>query len=348
MDKVYSTELHVLSPKKDASALQTHFPGAGKQAIELFIITKVVERPVLSTYSSSLGTSHIMSDWQSPKYAPNSDVEPDTVTTRTPSDDDDVTSGYGTPAQEAQPSADPWNDPDDEEEEDGDPVAGLKELSPDYLGMERPGGEGRKQGSAAWDALGDDDDETDDEIPAGITIGGRETKNAAGTDGGLVDGAVNGFGQDHDEASRKRQRESEDAQNKRQRLENGTGQPSDDQTPDNPQPNHPASANPPTSSLPANTSLSRTQQSHNRPPHHPMPGLIMPSFFGITPRDDFVRIIGEWLLRVCAGRPGIEVSSEVANVKERRLMEGDRLRSSWGLWWIQGRGSGLVCLVYRR
>lgn len=261
--------------------------------------------------------------WKSPKYAPNSDVEPDMG-----ADSEDDSSPYGTPGPEPQPDADPWNDPDDDDDDDDDEVAQLKELSPDYLGTEKTH-ENRKQGSsAAWDALGDDDDdddETDDDIPVGISVGGRETKKTVGNgvepspvgpDGNGTNHDDNGQGEDPEETSRKRQHESEDAQNKRQRLGvvDGASTRMNGRTPDDSQPSYPASANPtpgpqqaPPSGPPA-SAVGRNQ--HNqRPPHHPMPGLIMPSFFGITPRDDFVRIIGEWLLRVCAGRPGIEVSS---------------------------------------
>lgn len=56
------------------------------------------------------------------------------------------------------------------------------------------------------------------------------------------------------------------------------------------------------------------------PPHVPMPGLLMKSFFGITPRDEFVRIIGEWLLQVCRGQRGIEVRWSSLSVGEGMLM----------------------------
>ena len=42
-------------------------------------------------------------------------------------------------------------------------------------------------------------------------------------------------------------------------------------------------------------------------PHHPMPGLLMKSFFGITPRDEISQVVGQWLLEVCRGLQNVEV-----------------------------------------
>jgi hypothetical protein len=38
-----------------------------------------------------------------------------------------------------------------------------------------------------------------------------------------------------------------------------------------------------------------------------MPGLLMKSFFGITPRDEISQVIGQWLLHVCRGLQNVEV-----------------------------------------
>lgn len=49
----------------------------------------------------------------------------------------------------------------------------------------------------------------------------------------------------------------------------------------------------------------------------PVRGVIMSSVFGITPRNEISREVGEWLLEICQGLPGeIEVSTRIIAVSK--------------------------------
>jgi hypothetical protein len=50
-----------------------------------------------------------------------------------------------------------------------------------------------------------------------------------------------------------------------------------------------------------------------------MPGLLMKSFFGITPRDEISQVIGQWLLHVCRGLQNVEVGLFQSSRPDRRL-----------------------------
>lgn len=259
-----------------------------------------------------------MSDpWKSPKYAPNSDAE------EAVQEDSDSTDYEGSPPPAPKEVVDPWNDPEDDDEDDDD--SPRREPSPDYLGADRSSDSKKRSASAAWDALNDDDDdETDDDIPPGVSVGGRETKDSNGVvshPSTIVpkeeasDPNRNNHHHDSEEPERKRQRLSEaDGSGDQTRNEIiKTEQETHHRPTTHPstleQAMYPMHA-PPQSrpTAPPGNPGSRGQHARH-PAHHPMPGLMMPSFFGITPRDEFVRIIGEWLLRVCHGCQGkIEVS----------------------------------------
>jgi hypothetical protein len=264
--------------------------------------------------------------WKSPTYAPNSDVEVDTK------DDSESSDFAASPKVEAKGVSDPWNDPEDDDDDDdddeGDNAFLRDNASPDYLNSSKTNGNGQPKGNGAWDALhSDDEDEDEDDIPAGLTVGGRETKNASRNQSAGPYGTPNGGTAD---MGRSDPEDAEGPQRKKQRTNNEDGlgleeraeqlnghvnQRSESESqrsaPVPPKPAYPlpgAQAQQ-RGSMPPNQGIGRAHQPrHTSAPHHPTPGLLMSSFFGITPRDEFVRIIGEWLLRVCHGLQGVEVS----------------------------------------
>ncbi|KAJ9104515.1 hypothetical protein QFC21_002011 [Naganishia friedmannii] len=260
--------------------------------------------------------------WKSPKYAPNSDIEADNK------EDSESSDFEASPKAEVKGAADPWNDPedDDDDDDDEDDDTFLRDnASPDYLNTTKTNENGPSKGNGAWDALhSDDDDEDDDDIPAGLTVGGRESKNSSRNQStgpyGTPNGGTADMGrsdpEEAEEPQRKRQRTShEEAPAPEQREQpNGTAnQKSESESnraapiPSKPAYPVPGPQPPQRSSIPPNQSMGRSSQSRHAPaPYHPTPGLLMSSFFGITPRDEFVRIIGEWLLRVCHGLQGVE------------------------------------------
>jgi len=68
-------------------------------------------------------------------------------------------------------------------------------------------------------------------------------------------------------------------------------------------------------------------------PHHPMPGLLMKSFFGITPRDEISQVVGQWLLEVCRGLQNVEIELKLGTLIDKRT--GQRLA-------IRGVGTEVV------
>lgn len=81
-------------------------------------------------------------------------------------------------------------------------------------------------------------------------------------------------------------------------------------------------APPPTASeasAPHPTSVVPHQGSMNgAPAHHPYPGLIMPSFFGIAPMDEFARMIGTWLVEICNNVPEPEIEIKFGTLVDKR------------------------------
>jgi hypothetical protein len=243
--------------------------------------------------------------YAAPQYAHNSDVEQDA------SDESDY---EHSPEPDMKPVVDPWNDPEDDDDEDDEDESPQKRAtsSPDYLGTEKPQESKKRGASAAWDALGDDDgDTTDDDIPPGVSVGGRETKSSSAVkrepSNDIPDARRNGH-IESEEPLRKRQRTSQDPTDVKPEpsattiFKSATGA-----SPRPPAETH-AQQLPPQTYVPPGPHHPGTRNPMDRyPPHVPMPGLLMKSFFGITPRDEFVRIIGEWLLQVCRGQRGIEV-----------------------------------------
>lgn len=228
-----------------------------------------------------------------PQYAPNSDVED-------PQDPSSESDDERSPHPDVKPVVDPWND----DESDSDSPARKASSSPDYLGAANPEAK-RATSTAAWDALGEEGDTTDDDLPPGISVGGRETKGSVKRE--VSAGGEDGRNGHHaaDEPARKRQRTTEP-----NAAEPGATSIFKSAPAPSPRPvTHDApSAQPPTYTAPPPPPTARNPMDRY-PPHVPMPGLVMKSFFGITPRDEFVRIIGEWLLQVCRGQRGIEVGS---------------------------------------
>lgn len=294
--------------------------------------------------------------WKSPKYAPNSDIEADNQEESESSDFE------ASPKGEVKGTADPWNDPEDDDDDDDDDDTFLRNnASPDYLNSNRANDNGQPKGNGAWDALhSDDEDEDEDDIPAGLTVGGRETKDSSRNQSTGPYSTSNGGTAD---LGRSEHEDAEGPQRKKQRTSNDDGSgleqrglPSNGTTnqsseleshraaPLPPKPTYtvPGSQAPPQrGNIPSNQSVGRVHPSrHAPPPHHPAPGLVMPSFFGITPRDEFVRIIGEWLLRVCHGLQGVEVSGIDRCLSGREAdthSYDDRLSLNLGRWWIATR-----------
>lgn len=244
--------------------------------------------------------------WKPPQYAHNSDVD---------QDESNESDSERSPEPDTKPVVDPWNDPeDDDDDDDDDSPRKAPTSSPDYLGTEKPRENKKRGASAAWDALGDEDgDTTDDDIPPGVSVGGMETKNASG-------GIKHEPSIDVPDASRNGHSESKEPLRKRQRLSQERDvKPETNLTTifksaasgASPRPaieTHVQPLPPPTYVPPGPPPPGATRNPMDRyPPHVPVPGLVMKSFFGITPRDEFVRIIGEWLLQVCRGQRGIEV-----------------------------------------
>ncbi|KAJ9111451.1 hypothetical protein QFC19_001220 [Naganishia cerealis] len=269
--------------------------------------------------------------WKSPKYAPNSDIEPDLK-------EDSDSSDYETPIEpQVKAASDPWNDPEDDDEEEEDDSFMRNNTSPDYLSSTKTNDNGQLKGNGAWDALHSEDEDTEeDDIPAGLTVRGREIKDLSRNQSTGPNVTANGEATDMGHIDHE---SSEEPQRKRQRTDNAdelmpeqavanTNQRSESENnravPHNipPRPSYPAlnptsgSHAPPKGHMSSTQAMGRVHPSRQAP-HHPTPGLIMSSFFGITPRDEFVRIIGEWLLKVCHGLAGVEIEFKFGTLVDR-------------------------------
>lgn len=56
-----------------------------------------------------------------------------------------------------------------------------------------------------------------------------------------------------------------------------------------------------------------------RPRHEPQLQVIMPSMFGVAPRNDFTRTVGEFIMANCMGRDHIEVCRVSLNSLQRNI-----------------------------
>lgn len=77
------------------------------------------------------------------------------------------------------------------------------------------------------------------------------------------------------------------------------------------------------------SSIVPAQKPSGRPAYaskDPYPGYIMDSFFGIRPMDEFVRVLGEWIMNTChdIAPEHVEIEIKLGTLKDKR--SGDRIR----------------------